>query len=414
MSDTARLHAERQKRFDDVVALRKPDRVPIIPMVDVFPVRHYGLNMSEVIGNLDLLAETWLRYHRDFQPDMGDNPFVINGFFSIAGPLDLTTLKWAGRGLHSNAGYQFLEKEMMPAEDYDRFLFDPTDYMLRKILPQVYGVLAPFAKLPPVNSHFYFFDIYNWAFLADPAFAEAGRAMAEASRAATEALNSMGAYLKTLAGEGYPPSLGGITEAPFDILGDYLRGTIGVLTDMRRRPKKVLAACEKILPIMLEAGLTKCRASGVPVCFIPLHKCLDTFMSQEQFEAFYWPTLRDLILALIAENIVPYVLIEGVCDNRLPVMIRDIPAGKAIYHLENSNIFKARELARDKVCLRGNVPASLLWGGTPDDIRQYCKKLIEVVGADGGFILDVAVNLTDAKPENVKALFESGREYGVY
>ena len=57
---------------------------------------------------------------------------------------------------------------------------------------------------------------------------------------------------------------------------------------------------------------------------------------------------------------------------------------------------------------------SLLIAGTPDDVRAYCKKLIDVVGKGGGFIMDASSNLDDAKPENVKAMIDFTKEYGRY
>jgi uroporphyrinogen-III decarboxylase len=54
------------------------------------------------------------------------------------------------------------------------------------------------------------------------------------------------------------------------------------------------------------------------------------------------------------------------------------------------------------------VPASLLNIGTPDQVKDYCRKLIEVVGKGGGFILDGATGVPDeAKPENVKAMADA-------
>lgn len=137
-------------------------------------------------------------------------------------------------------------------------------------------------------------------------------------------------------------------------------------------------------------------------------------MSQEQFEKFYWPTLLELIRGLVAEKIHPYLLIEGVCDNRLPVMIRDAPPGMCIYHLEGSDIFKAKKLARDKVCLRGNVPITLMMTGTPAQVKAYCKRLIDEAGDGGGLMIDTSVNIGDAKSENVRTLFDFCREYGVF
>jgi uroporphyrinogen-III decarboxylase len=107
-------------------------------------------------------------------------------------------------------------------------------------------------------------------------------------------------------------------------------------------------------------------------------------------------------------------LIEGVCDQRLPVMIRDAPPGMCVYHLENSDIFKAKKLARDKVCLRGNVPITMMMTGTPDEVRAYCKRLIDEVADGGGLMIDTSVNIGDAKSENVRALFDFCRDYGVF
>ena len=61
-----------------------------------------------------------------------------------------------------------------------------------------------------------------------------------------------------------------------------------------------------------------------------------------------------------------------------------------------------------------NIPLSILATGTPDDVKGYCKKLIDVVGKGGGFIMAPSTSLDDAKPENVKAMIDFTKEYGVY
>jgi len=79
-----------------------------------------------------------------------------------------------------------------------------------------------------------------------------------------------------------------------------------------------------------------------------------------------------------------------------------------------TDIFKAKEVLGDTVCIRGNVPLSIMSTGTPDDVKDYCKKLIDVVGKGGGFIMDSSTVLDDAKPENLKAMMDYTKEYGVY
>jgi uroporphyrinogen-III decarboxylase len=164
---------------------------------------------------------------------------------------------------------------------------------------------------------------------------------------------------------------------------------------------------------MFEIAINATKVSGNPRVFIPIHKGLDTFMSIEQFKKFYWPTLRELIVALINEGLNPCPLWEGDCTTRLEI-IKDIPAGKACYAFEATDMVKAKEVLRDIVCIRGNVPLSLLAIKTPDEVRAYCKNLIDIVGKGGGYIMDASTGLDDAKPENVRAMFEFTREYGVY
>jgi uroporphyrinogen-III decarboxylase len=50
--------------------------------------------------------------------------------------------------------------------------------------------------------------------------------------------------------------------------------------------------------------------------------------------------------------------------------------------------------------------------GIPEDVKEYCKRLIDTVGKTGGFIMDASANLDDAKPENLKAMIEFTKEYG--
>ena len=124
------------------------------------------------------------------------------------------------------------------------------------------------------------------------------------------------------------------------------------------------------------------------------------------------PHLRR-IRALIDEGLNPMVFWEGDCTSRLET-IRDIPAGKTVYWFEATDIFKAKEALGDVACLRGNVPLSLLCTGSPGEVKDYCKKLIDEVGRGGGFIMDASTQFDDAKPENVKAMFEFTKEYGNY
>jgi uroporphyrinogen-III decarboxylase len=95
-------------------------------------------------------------------------------------------------------------------------------------------------------------------------------------------------------------------------------------------------------------------------------------------------------------------------------MIKDIPKGKAIYWFERIDIRKAKEILGDTVCFRGNVPGSLLSTGTPEEVKTYIKNLIDIVGKGGGLIVDAGCIFDEAKHDNVKAMIDFTKEYGVY
>jgi uroporphyrinogen-III decarboxylase len=186
------------------------------------------------------------------------------------------------------------------------------------------------------------------------------------------------------------------------------------MLDMYRNPEELLQALEKILAIVADSTIDTARRSGTPYIFMPLHKGLDGFMSLDQFKTFFWPTLRELMIRFIDAGLIPCPLWEGDCTSRLET-IKDIPKGKAIYHFERTDLLKAKEVLGDTVCLRGNVSPSLLNIGTPQEVADYCKKLIDVVGKGGGFIMDGAIGVPDeAKPENVRAMVETTKTHGIY
>jgi uroporphyrinogen-III decarboxylase len=414
MADNAQLLAERKKRFSDCVALRKPDQVPIAPLADYFPARMAGHTVKEVMYDHQKMVDDWMLYHEKYKPDQSQNPFGLRGMAKIMDALDFQHLKWSGHGLPDDMPYQFVELEVMKASEYDHFIGDMTDFMIRKYIPRISKNLAGLEKLPAFNAQFsYLFGLYWPVAFLDPDVMKAVEHIHEAAKAGAEILS----YSRKLGGmlveAGFPPSSGGYTQAPFDTLSDVVRGTKGLMLDMRRCPDKIMAACEKLLPIMINTALRSVKMSGCPIVFIPLHKCMDTFMSQEQFERFYWPHLQELIQELVRNDITPWILMEGINDNRLKCFA-DVPEGKVVWHIEGSSLVKAKEAFRGRCCIRGSLPVSVLCMGTPEDVREECKKIMDLLKEDGGFIFDTGVSIGDARFENVDAMFDYVREHGVY
>jgi uroporphyrinogen-III decarboxylase len=185
------------------------------------------------------------------------------------------------------------------------------------------------------------------------------------------------------------------------------------MMDMYRQPEKLLQALEVVTPLMIKMGASAAKMNGNPIVFIPLHKGADGFLSDKQFRTFYWPTLKKVILGLIEEGCVPFPWAEGGYNTRLEV-IQDSPKGKTLWGFDQTDMAKAKELLGRVACIGGNMPSSLLTVGTPQQVKDYAKKLIDTAGKGGGYIMMNGAVIDTAKTENVKAMIDFTKQYDVY
>ncbi|MEE8419566.1 MAG: uroporphyrinogen decarboxylase family protein, partial [Dehalococcoidales bacterium] len=277
------------------------------------------------------------------------------------------------------------------------------------------GAAEPLAQLmPAVYMIEQIHVVANVSRYGLPEVQTALEALMKAGRVALEWQEKLGPVNKKLDEMGYPSPTGGFCYAPFDFLGDTLRGTKGIIMDMYRQPDKLLEALERSTPIMIKWG-TSSRLGSCPMITIPLHKGADGFMSDEQFEKFYWPTLLRVIEGLAEEGLMTRLFAEGGYNTRLEAIRDDLPKGKTIWHFDFTDMARAKEIIGDAACLMGNVPASLLQAGTVEETTAYCKQLIQTAGKDGGYILATGVGISrTAKVENVRAMIDAAKKYGVY
>jgi len=151
----------------------------------------------------------------------------------------------------------------------------------------------------------------------------------------------------------------------------------------------------------------------VPVT-VWLHRGCAPFMSMQAYEKFYWPTLRQIIEDLWSQGIRTLFYAEGNWDQNLKYTA-ELPERSIIYHVDRGDIFEVHKQVGHKYCLSGGIPNDLLTYGTPDQVRDFCKRIIDEVAKDGGYIMDAgAIIQQDAKIENVKAMTDFTVEYGVY
>jgi uroporphyrinogen-III decarboxylase len=142
-------------------------------------------------------------------------------------------------------------------------------------------------------------------------------------------------------------------------------------------------------------------------------KGTDGFMSDEQFAEFYWPTLKAVMYGLAEAGCVPYCFVEGGYNQRLEYLTETSDI-RCLYLFDRTDMAQARKILGGKVCIAGGFPVSLILTGTPDQVRDETRKLIDTAAGDKGYILSIGTAMDEAKPDTLKAFIEAGKQYGTY
>lgn len=404
----------RTEIIKDAIQLKKtPDRVPIVPLEIFAPVQLSGHTGKDAMYDPHILGKIYLEFTKEYDVDAtGIAPMVMYG--PPLETLDYQLYKWPGHGVKDELSYQFHEKEYMKAEDYDHFIADPSDYWFRIWFSRTCGALAPLAELPPLygTMELPMAGAYLCS-LGAPPIQNAFKALLKAGEQSFEWIQALGPYLGQIMASGYPFYAGGATKAPFDVLGDSFRGTTALMMDLYRRPGKVLEAIDRITPLMIGTGVAGAQANNNPIVFIPLHKGADGFMSNDQFEKFYWPSLRAVMLGLIENGCVPCCFVEGAYNERLEYLT-DLPDGKSIFIFDRTDMANARKILGGKSCIGGGFPISLIITGDTQQVEDETKKLLDEAAGDGGYLLSIGCAMDEAKEDTLKAFIKTGREYGKY
>lgn len=412
--EAERLYKTRATMIKDAIQMKKkPGRVPVLLIPSFFPAYNAGFTPREVMYDYDKLLKAYKKFLLDFEPDghIGADMPGPGKFFDA---LDYKLYSWPGHGVPPEHSYQANEGEYMKADEYDSLIEDPSNFFSNVYFPRVFGAFEAFKMLPQLTGILEMYAVaYNFIPFGLPPMQSALKALMEAGTEALKWVEFLGIWNKETTESGYVSLFGGYTKAPFDVIGDTLRGTKGIMLDMFRQPNKLLKAMEVITPLMIKMGVGAAKMNGKPIIFIPLHKGADGFLSDEHFKKFYWPSLKEVMLGLIKEGVVPFPAAEGGYNTRLET-VKDLPQGTTIWMIDRTDMAQAKKTLGKVACLTGNVPSAMLKLGKPQEVKEYVKNLIEIAGKDGGYIVSNGAFFDEARAENVKAMVEAAKEYGEY
>ncbi len=399
-----------QTRLDELnkaFRLELNDKVLAAPFSDhFFSTRQAGMSNQEAMLDHQARFQAIKKTVLDFDLDLALQSGIYPAQWFQA--LDANHYQWPGGSLPEDKTFQFIEKEYLQADEYDQFLANPTDFTLRVLWPRMTGKLEPLAVFPPI------FSIGPDPIFLGPAFSspdalEGLKSLVTLAESAAESGQAEQAYVAEMKELGYPVSYRANFTPPFDIVADYLRGLRGTMLDMYRQPDKLLAAVELYVQPQIEAAAAWAETVGNPRIVFWMHKGAAGFMSDEHFENFYWPSTRTVVLALVERGLTPVLHVQGDYTPRLK-FLADLPRGKVPIHYDRVDRKIAEEVMGERQCFWGGISSALLATGTPEQVNDEVRKLIDLLGPHGGLIIDGSVGIPDeAKPRNVEAMVDAVR-----
>jgi hypothetical protein len=406
------LYKERETRIMDTVRLRIPDRIPILVALTYFPAVYTGTPKKAAWYDHDKWFEATMKTFLDYQPD---GIWSIQGFSpgAVMELLEPKSQRWPGWGLDDDNEHQAIEIAGMNGDEYDLYFNDRGDFTFRTMFGRMFGAAEAFNKLPPLSSLGSPFGGMQFAeAMADPDVAAAIEKFQKAGRLLKELRPKMKNFYAEAEKLGFPCPTGPGGGVPFDGVSDYLRGMQGAMIDMYRNPDNLTRVLEERLQNTLAMLDSIPKFTKPTRGFMALHRGSDGFMSLKQFEKFYWPYFKAVLLKMIEKGITPFPFLEGIWDQRLEYFL-ELPKGSMVCHFAYTDMKKAKDILGGHMCIMGDIPSSLLNAGTPQQVEEYTRDLMAYCGKDGGLIVSNNT-VNQGKPDCIRAMIDTVKKYGVY
>ena len=407
------LKKERYERIHAAQSLKVPDRVPVTCNIGNFPAKYAGALCSDAYYNFNAWYKANEKTLQDFCPDSFGMGVYRSG--KAMELLNVKTKRWPGYNLDANSSMQTIEVDCLKANEFDEYIHSSNDYFIRKHLPRLSDQLKGLERVPPLFELLHGPDAINVLAMvvSDPEVARSLAVLQKAGRMMRREQPKIKKMVELFHKYGYYtyPMVGAMP--PFDLVSHQLRGMTGTMIDMYRQPDKLLELIDLILKEEIAHTPLVPDENGEIRIFMTNTRGSDDFLGQKQFDTFYWPSFKKLVTYLCDHGATPHIFFEGHFDSRLEYLL-DLPKGKFVARFDATDIFRAKEVLKGHCCIDGNVPSSLLQAGSKEDVIAYCKKLIDVCGKDGGYTLSPRSSIDHVKPENLKAMIDFTKEYGVY
>lgn len=367
------------ERMEAAVRLEPTDRIPCAPLMDVyFPARYKGWTTAKGLQNMRAGFSAIV----DIFDDIGGwDGMLLPGY-----SLPLTPHLYSGvaigktinpgRELGENDVAQFVETVALAREDYDSIIKLGWNLFRETVKDR-------FNPHPPER-------IVGWA------------------------QNQMEQYkyeLELWKSKGIRSLCGAITLSPLMILSTS-RSLLEITKDIYRIPDQLEAVMDAMVDDLIADALEAAKISGEPGVMLVMERGGCFYYSLKIYERFEYPYMKKMVDAFAAEDLITVMHLDQDYAMNLPYF-KDLPPKMVVAELDSmTDIFKAKEVLKGHMCIAGDVPAALTCLGTVEEVESYCRKLIDIVGQDGGFILSTGCTCpVDCKIENLQAMVNTAKNY---
>ena len=357
------LYSQRLNRILTAVALKKPDRTPVVLEYSGFAAYVTSTQMAEFLSsppkNLDTMIQAFKM--------VGDGDAINYGSFWPYGLCYdyMSKVRVPGVDLPEDEMWQVVESELMTRDDYDLILSKGWPAYSKAFLTQRIFHEVPDEYLPPRRK--------------SPDVQKAWRKV------------------------GVPVLSGGDVTTPYELLCGS-RSLMEFAMDLFDIPDKVIAAMDAMAPHLAGKAIRRANKLGYPAVWVGGWRSAPCMLSPAMWNRFVWPYFSKLVNAVVEAGLIAILHLDSDWTRELE-RFKELPGAKCIMALDGeTDIFKAKTVLGDHMCIMGDVSAAMLFLKTPQTVRDYCTKLIREIGPRG-FILQSGCDIpTNAKLENVQAM----------
>ncbi|NTU88564.1 MAG: uroporphyrinogen-III decarboxylase [Actinobacteria bacterium] len=367
------LYEERLKRTLDAIHMKKVDKIPFSYSGPAYMARAQGYNMTEFTTDFDKAADAAVGFCLDHSGiDSLHSPQFSPYAVSV---LWLSQVKRPGYELGDDELWQLDEKELMTLDDYEiivrdgygpwlaNFMHTKLDDPLEKMAsfiaaaPNTFGRCAMEAQVPVMN-------------------AATACAPIEAFCGARQMTNFF-----------------------FDLMDE---------------PELVKAAMDKAFEFSYAGYVGQLEALHPLGAWVGGWRAAPQLMNHDMFMEFVWPYLKKLVEVTAEHGTIPILHFDSCWDSELETLL-ELPERTCLLMTDSStDLRKARNILGDHMAIMGDVPATMLAFGTPDEVYDYTTKLIDDVGPETGLIVSSGCDCPlNANAECVDAMIQATIDYRI-